>query len=85
MTTNTEGADDFLERLLAAYRDVPQLDLPIGELLLDLKTFAWPGTWAIDVEKAFVIGYRQGVLDTKKNRPEETSTPFHLEDHLKTN
>lgn len=77
MESNGKVAASFLDVLLEAYSDIEQPNLPVGELLSDLKMYANPGTWLIDVEKAFVIGYRQGIIDAKASlSPVEPISPL---------
>lgn len=68
MTTNGEVAGTFLEKLLRTYEEIKQPDLPIEDLLLDLNLYAWPGACYADIEKAFVVGYRQGIIDANRSR-----------------
>lgn len=65
MTTKAHVAGSCMGILLEAYRDLEQPNLKVEDLLLDLKTHRMHGTWMIDIEKAFVAGYRQGIIDAK--------------------
>jgi hypothetical protein len=68
MVSKGKVARTFLEELLWAYEDLPQPDLSVEDLLMDLKKHAWPGRLLADIEKAFVVGYRQGIIDANRSR-----------------
>jgi hypothetical protein len=75
MTTKGKVARTFLEELLWAYEELPQPDLSVEDLLMDLKRHAWPGAFLTDIEKAFVVGYRQGIIDAKASRSDYEANP----------